>query len=275
MINKLIQKYNIGGKYLNIVRARYNNKVFYGINESAKVWEVKGDVFNNDISKTDISYDLSSVKLLSPVDPPNIIAIGLNYRQHAKESGAEIPKRPVIFLKATSSIIAHEESITIPSLAPDEVDYEGELGVVIGKTAKDIEISEALDYVLGYTCANDVSARDCQRRLDVQWARAKSFDTFCPVGPWITTGINPHNLNILTRLNGQIVQDSSTSDMIFSVAEIVSYCSKNMTLLPGTLILTGTPEGVGFARKPPLLLKKYDLVEIEIEGIGTLKNSVI
>jgi 2-keto-4-pentenoate hydratase/2-oxohepta-3-ene-1,7-dioic acid hydratase in catechol pathway len=156
------------------------------------------------------------------------------------------------------------------------VDFEAELCAVIGKIAKNVSEDDALDYVLGFTCGNDVSARDCQRKLDVQWARGKSFDTFCPFGPYIETDVgDPNALRISSRVNGAVMQDSNTRDMIFSVRKLISYCSHNMTLLPGTLIMTGTPEGVGFARKPPVFLKDGDTVEIEIENVGVLKNNVI
>ncbi len=213
--------------------------------------------------------------MLSPVNPPNIIAIGLNYKKHADESGQDYPENPLIFLKATSSLIGPEDNIILPDMAPDEVDYEAELVIVIGKRAKNIEMDNAEKHILGYTCGNDVSARDCQLRIDKQWARGKSFDTFCPLGPWIETELdNPDNCRIISRLNGKIMQDSNTSDLIFGVKELVSYCSKNFTLLPGTVIMTGTPSGVGFARKPPVFLKKGDHIEIEIEGIGILSNKV-
>jgi len=211
---------------------------------------------------------------LPPVEVPNIIAIGLNYKEHAREFGNPLPPAPVIFLKATTSINAHKQPIILPRQAPGEVDYEAELAIVIGKKAKNISPDQAEQFILGYTCANDVTARDCQQRLDKQWARAKSFDTFCPVGPVIETELDPDNLPIRSILNGQVMQESSTSDLVFSVPDIVSYCSKNMTLLPGTLILTGTPPGVGFARKPPVLLRAGDTIAVEIDGIGLLKNQV-
>jgi 2-keto-4-pentenoate hydratase/2-oxohepta-3-ene-1,7-dioic acid hydratase in catechol pathway len=160
-------------------------------------------------------------------------------------------------------------------MAPDEVDYEAELAIIIGKKAKNIEVDEVPDYVLGYTCANDVSARDCQMRIDKQWARAKSFDTFCPLGPWIETELpNPDNCKIMSRLNGKIMQDSNTSDMIFNTRELVSYCSKNFTLYPGTVIMTGTPEGVGYTQNAPIFLRSGDKIKVFIEGIGSLTNYV-
>lgn len=264
-----------GGIFLRIVRFIHNNEVSYGVLKDGVITKIKEDIFNN-YELTDNRIELEGVRLLNPVDPPNIIAIGLNYKKHALESGhTSLPKRPVIFLKATTSVIGPNDNIKLPEMAPDEVDYEAELAIIIGKTARNIGVKEADEYILGYTCGNDVSARDCQLRLDKQWARGKSFDTFCPLGPWIETDLDPDNCNIRSRLNGRVMQESNTADMIFSPRELVSYCSQNMTLLPGTVIMTGTPEGVGFARKPPVFLKPGDTIEIEIEGIGILRNKVV
>jgi len=259
---------------MKLIRFEYNGSVSYGIIDGKSVRCAAGDIFDK-YALTDKLYDFEEVRILAPVTPPNIIAIGLNYRGHARESGSATPVRPVIFLKAATSVITHGETIVLPANAPDEVDYEAELCIVIGKKAKNISEEDALDYVLGYACGNDVSARDCQLRIDAQWARGKSFDTFCPIGPHIETDIsNPDNLCISSRLNGKTMQKSNTGDMIFSVCHLVSYCSHNMTLLPGTLIMTGTPEGVGFARNPPVFLRDGDTVEIEIEGVGVLRNKV-
>ncbi|MEN6478985.1 MAG: fumarylacetoacetate hydrolase family protein [Anaerolineales bacterium] len=219
---------------------------------------------------------LAAVRLLAPVEPPNILAIGLNYRAHAIESGAPIPERPVLFIKATTAACGPEDPILLPRVAPDEVDYEAELAIVIGKKARHVTPETALDYVLGYTCANDVSARDCQLRLDGgQWARGKSFDTFAPLGPWIETDLDPDNAEIMSRLNGREMQHSNTNDLIFGCAQIIAYLSDAFTLLPGTVIMTGTPSGVGFARKPPVFLRAGDVIEIEIAGLGVLRNPVI
>jgi len=215
---------------------------------------------------------------LAPLDPPNIIAIGRNYADHAKEMKAEsTPEEPIIFLKATTSVIGPDDSIALPASAPDEVDFEAELGVIIGRRAKDVSEAAALDHVFGYTCANDVSARDCQKRRDKQWARGKSFDTFCPLGPLIVTAdeMAPENLPVRSHLNSELMQDGNTSDMIFSVPALVSYLSHQFTLLPGTVILTGTPAGVGSARTPPVFLKPNDEIAVEIEGIGRLANRVV
>lgn len=216
-------------------------------------------------------------KLLPPVDPPNIFGIGLNYRAHAEEQGAKLPEWPLIFNKATTSIIADGDPIVLPLAAPGEVDYEAELAVVIGRRAKRVREKEAMDFILGFTCANDVSARDCQKRLDKQWARAKGFDTFCPLGPCLVPAgeLDPGDLAIKATLNGTVMQDSRTSDLIFSIPYLISYLSHQFTLLPGTVICTGTPSGVGFARTPPVYLGEGDRIEIEISGIGRLSNPVI
>jgi 2-keto-4-pentenoate hydratase/2-oxohepta-3-ene-1,7-dioic acid hydratase in catechol pathway len=216
-------------------------------------------------------------RLQSPIDPVNLICIGRNYRAHAKEGGAEAPSEPQIFSKLTSSVIAHCAPIHLPREAPDEVDWEAELAVVIGREARGIPEAEALDHVLGYTCANDVSARDCQKRRDLQWTRGKSFDTFCPLGPALVIDptIRPNELHICSRLNGETMQDASTDQMMFSVPFLISYLSHQFTLLPGTVILTGTPAGVGFARKPPVFLRPGDTITVEIEGIGELSNPVL
>jgi len=258
---------------MRIIKYQKDNEVKRGILKGNKIFKLEGDLFS-DFSVGKETAKLKEVQLLAPIKAPNIIAIGLNYRQHALETGAEIPERPLVFLKATSSLTGPDSEIILPKLAPNEVDYEAELAVIISKKAKNIETVEVDDYILGYSCANDISARDCQKKLDKQWARAKSFDTFCPLGPWIETDLNPDNLNIKSILNGKEMQQSNTADMIFNVAQIVSYLSHNMTLLPGTVILTGTPEGVGFAREEKIFLRKGDQINIEIEGIGSLKNIV-
>ena len=215
--------------------------------------------------------------LLAPVVPVNILCIGLNYKRHAEESGMPVPERPLLFIKATSTLLDPGADIELPSIS-EEVDYECELAIVIGKRAKHVSEEDALDYVCGYTCCNDVSARDWQLRLDKQWARGKSFDTFSPLGPSIVTTDeipDPNNLAITTRVNGETLQSSHTSDMIFNVRHIISYLSQGLTLLPGTVILTGTPEGVGMGRTPKRWLNPGDVCEIEIEGIGILKNACV
>ena len=218
------------------------------------------------------------VRLLAPIDPPNVLAIGLNYSRHAEETKIGRSESPVLFIKATSAVIGPDDVIFLPSAGPNHVDYEAELAVVIGRRAKDVSREDALEYVLGYTCANDVSARDWQiEKQKKQWARGKSFDTFCPLGPCLVTRDeipDPNVLPVRAILNGRIMQDSNTSEMIFDVPSLVSDLSRSLTLLPGTVILTGTPEGVGYTRIPPVFLKEGDTITVEIEGIGTLSNRV-
>jgi 2-keto-4-pentenoate hydratase/2-oxohepta-3-ene-1,7-dioic acid hydratase in catechol pathway len=258
-----------------IARFSYEGEVHYGLlHDGGTLQVIQGDILT-EWQETDRMLELEHVTLLAPVAPPNVIAIGLNYRAHALESNMPIPERPVIFFKTTTAVCGPNDPILLPRMAPDEVDYECELAIIIGKRAKHVSSAEAHDYVLGYTCSNDVSARDCQIRLDAQWARGKSFDTFAPLGPWIETELDPDNVGIRTRLNGRTMQDSNTNDLIFDTRALVSYLSDAMTLLPGTVIMTGTPSGVGFARKPPVFLRDGDVVEIEIDGIGTLRNPVV
>ena len=225
--------------------------------------------------------DIGKVKkILAPVVPPAIFGIGLNYHQHAQETGMEAPKYPVVFMKNPAAIANPQDPIRLPPacMQPPEVDYEAELAVVIGRAVRDISTEEALDCVLGYTAANDVSARRWQgRRGSGQWVRGKSFDTFCPLGPELvgTDEISdPQNIRVTCELNGQVMQDANTGDMIFPVAELISFLSTGTTLLPGTVILTGTPSGVGFTRNPPVYLMPGDTVNVSLEGVGTLSNSV-
>ena len=259
---------------MRFVRYSRDSRINYGVLEvDNQVTPLEGDIFGKWTPRGD-KVNLTEVQLLAPVHPPTVIGIGLNYGAHAKESGQPAPNAPVIFLKANTSVAAPGQPIVLPRMAPNEVDYEAELAVVIGKQARNVSEKDAREYVLGFTCGNDVSARDCQLRLDVQWARGKSFDTFAPLGPWIENDIDGDNCNIQCRLNGRIMQSSNTNDLIFNTRQLVSYASRCMTLLPGTVIMTGTPAGVGFARKPPVFLKDGDVVEVEVEGIGTLKNPV-
>ncbi len=219
-------------------------------------------------------------KLLAPVAPPAILCIGLNYRRHAMETGSKIPSHPVLFMKSPGAVQHPGDPIEIPRhLASNQVDFEAELAVVIGRTCKNVARADALDYVLGYTCGHDVSAREWQRDFGGgQFCRGKTFDTFAPLGPHIVTTDeipDPNALRIRTILNGETVQDSSTADMIFDVATLIEFLSGSTTLLAGTVIFTGTPEGVGMARTPPRWLAPGDTVTIAIEGIGELTNPVI
>ncbi|MBT3286647.1 MAG: fumarylacetoacetate hydrolase family protein [Victivallales bacterium] len=260
---------------MKICRFQYQDATHYGVIEGGTVTVLDAMPYNG-IVKGEGKVALEKVKLLPPAFPPNVIAIGTNYMGHIQESNVTPPERPLIFLKATSSVIGPGDAIQLPRIAPDHVDYEAELAVVIGKRARHVSEEDALDYVFGYTCANDVSQRLCQKTLDRQWARGKSFDTFCPLGPWIETEIaDPQTLGIRSRLNGETMQDSNTGRLIFDVRKLISYISDAMTLLPGTVILTGTPDGVGDARDPAVYLQAGDIIEIEIDGVGTLTNPVV
>jgi 2-keto-4-pentenoate hydratase/2-oxohepta-3-ene-1,7-dioic acid hydratase in catechol pathway len=255
-----------------------NGSIHFGAEQAdSSVRRIAGDIYG---LHTFTHEPAKVMKLLAPIVPAQILCIGLNYRQHAAETGAKIPERPILFVKGINTLQHPGEPIEIPTrLASTEVDYECELAVVIGRTCKNVSRDRALDYVLGYTCANDVSARDHQLKLGGgQWCRGKFFDTFAPLGPCLVTPDeipDPNALRIATILNGARVQDSNTSDMIFDVPAIIAYLSGSTTLVPGTVILTGTPQGVGMAAKPvPRWLKPGDSVSIEIEKIGTLTNPV-
>ncbi|CAN7580828.1 fumarylacetoacetate hydrolase family protein [Peribacillus frigoritolerans] len=225
----------------------------------------------------DAIFKLSEVNILPPIAKPDkIICVGLNYFDHCKETGMEPPESPVIFSKYANAIAGHNDAIEIP-INSTEVDFEGELAFVIGKEAKHVSEEEAIEYVFGYTIMNDISARDLQFQ-DVQWSRGKTADTFAPFGPVIVTKDevgDPHNLAISLELNGEIMQDSNTSNLIFTVPKIISFLSQSMTLMPGDLIATGTPPGVGMGRNPKIWLKNGDRMNVSIEKIGTLSNHVI
>jgi 2-keto-4-pentenoate hydratase/2-oxohepta-3-ene-1,7-dioic acid hydratase in catechol pathway len=258
---------------MKIVRYKADAQPQYGIVEGEQLFPCSGDPFTG-LRKRKKALDLCSVKLLSPISPPNVICVGLNYRRHAKEAGVDFPSKPLIFLKTTTTVCGPGDPIILPFHDPEKIDYEIELAIVIGKKAKCIPEMNLSEVILGYTIANDVSNRGAQFQ-ESQWARGKSYDTFCPLGPMIATDLDGDHLNLICRLDGKVMQASNTSDMIFSTRQLVSYISECMTLLPGTVILTGTPEGVGFARKPPVFLKEGQRVECEIEGIGILSNPVV
>lgn len=218
---------------------------------------------------------LSAIRFDPPVRPSKIICIGRNYAEHAAETGHDVPKEPLIFAKFPSALIGHGQAITWNENITQQVDWEGELAVVIGTRARNVSEESAMRYIFGYTIANDVSARDLQLRQDGQWTRGKSLDTFCPLGPWIVTRDeidDPHVLSVKTTVNGEVMQDGNTRDLIFKIPTLISYCSRMFTLEPGDLILTGTPPGVGEGRKPPVYLKDGDVVNITIDGIGELSN---
>jgi 2-keto-4-pentenoate hydratase/2-oxohepta-3-ene-1,7-dioic acid hydratase in catechol pathway len=258
---------------MKIARVQHGNSISYATVEQDTISLIEGDIFGQH-EQTDTQVPLGNVTLLAPVEPRQIVAIGLNYRKHALETKKPLPDHPLVFLKGVNALTGPNTPIVLPAMAPDNVDYEAELAIVIGKECKNVSETQAADYILGYTCGIDVSARDCQLRLDRQWARGKSFDTFAPLGPWIVTDINGDNLDISLKLNGTVMQDSNTSDLIFSCTYLVSYLSQCMTLYPGSIIMTGTPSGVGAARKPQVFLREGDRVDVTIEHIGILSSRV-
>jgi len=265
---------------MRIIRFKdVKGNIYYGKDvKDNKATVLEGDIFGA-LKSTKKKKTIK--KYLSPIDPKAILCIGLNYRLHARETGMRLPENPILFMKNIASVTGDGDNIIIPESCknPPQVDYEAELAVVIGKEALNVKADDAFDYIAGYTIANDVSARQWQKNGGgKQWARGKSFNTFCPTGPVLVTPDeikDPDNLDICLRLNGNVMQDSSTSDMIFSVAKLIEFLSEDTTLLPGTLILTGTPSGVGFTRNPPVFLKQGDVVEVEIENIGTLTNHIV
>ena len=257
---------------MQIVRFAAQGKIKYGALEGNTIRCFRGSPFTH-FKGPDSSFpfdgstcELGDVRLLAPCLPSKIVGLGLNYHSHAEETKLPIPDVPLIFLKPSTAVIGPGDEIVLPR-ASKRVDYEGELGIVIGKKASNVPEESVKDYILGYTCVNDVSERYAQRE-DGQWTRAKGFDTFAPIGPWIETAVDPDDLNIETFLNGDLRQSACTSDLIFGVAELTSFISSVMTLLPGDVIATGTPSGIG--RMGP-----GDVVEIRIESIGTLRNLVI
>jgi 2-keto-4-pentenoate hydratase/2-oxohepta-3-ene-1,7-dioic acid hydratase in catechol pathway len=272
---------------VRIARFAHGSEVGYGIVEDAEpegapdvatvpgadelvVAELIGHPFGigtEPIRLTGARYPLVDVRLLAPVLPSKVVAIGKNYADHVREMGGEAPPEPVIFLKPSTAVVGPRDSIVYPAELSERVDFEGELAVVIGRLCRQVPPERVPDVIFGYTCANDVTARDLQAR-DGQWARAKGFDTFCPLGPWIETDLDPADLELTTLVNGEIRQNARTSQLMHDVTALVSYVSEVMTLLPGDVLLTGTPAGVG-------PLKDGDEVSVTIEGIGTLTNGVV
>jgi 2-keto-4-pentenoate hydratase/2-oxohepta-3-ene-1,7-dioic acid hydratase in catechol pathway len=250
---------------MKIVRFRHGAKEEYGILYEDAVMSIEGSPFE-DIKETHQHFRLADLKLLPPCSPSKIVALGVNYRSHSEEMNHTPPTEPLIFIKPSTSVIGPEDKIIYPP-SSERVDYEGELGVVIKTVTRRVSKEEASEHILGYTCVNDVTARDLQSK-DGQWTRAKSFDTFCPLGPCIETELSPFNLALETRLNGEVRQQASTWQLIYPVYELVSFISHIMTLLPGDVIATGTPGGIG-------PMQPGDTVEVKIEGIGILRNYVV
>jgi 2-keto-4-pentenoate hydratase/2-oxohepta-3-ene-1,7-dioic acid hydratase in catechol pathway len=271
---------------MRIARFAFGGEVRYGVVDGAgtnggqgsaagstgnglQVAELAGHPFGaaDSIRFTGARYPVADVRLLAPVLPSKVVAIGKNYAAHAREMGGEPPDEPVLFLKPSTSVVGPGDAIIRPVRLSERVDFEGELAVVIGRVCRDVPPGRAAEAIFGYTCANDVTARDLQAR-DGQWARAKGFDTFCPLGPWIETQLDPADLELTTTVNDEVRQHSRTSLLLHHVAALVSFASAVMTLLPGDVLLTGTPDGVG-------PLEKGDQVSVTIEGIGTLSNRVV
>ena len=258
------------------VRFRQDGKVLFGEVRGEDVTLLTGSILDGTLAETGETVRLDAVtEYLPPLDFPNILCIGANYVEHCQECVADPPKYPLLFIKSTNALSAHGRDIVLPKYYPNEVDYEAELAVVIGKKASYVSEADAMDYVLGYACANDVSARDVQLKMNSQWAFGKSFDTFAPIGPFLVTGIDdPTELRVQFRLNGELMQDQPVSDMIFPIARLIAHLSGGMTLYPGTVILTGTPSGVGMGRTPQRFLKSGDTAEVTIGPLGTLRNPV-
>jgi len=250
---------------MRIVRFQYQGTASYGLVEGETVYALRGELYGR-LQRGAAVAPLDKVRLLAPCQPSKVVAVGLNYGDHAAETRNVLPAEPLLFLKPATSVIGPDEAIVCPAMS-QQVDYEAELAVVIGRRARQVSAGEATGYVLGYTCANDVTARDIQQR-ERHNSRAKSFDTFCPLGPWIVTNVCPDDLAIQCRVNGVLRQDSRTSQLVFGVPALVSFISQVMTLLPGDVVLTGTPAGIG-------PLAPGDVVEVEIEGVGVLRNPVI
>jgi 2-keto-4-pentenoate hydratase/2-oxohepta-3-ene-1,7-dioic acid hydratase in catechol pathway len=241
-----------------------DKNIYYGILKNDKIYKVDGDIFEN-YKESDAFTILDNIKVLPPSIPSKIVCVGLNYKDHAEEMKMELPDEPIIFLKPNSSIIGDREHIIIPEQSK-KVEYEAELAIIIKKECKNASLKMAKDYIFGYTCANDVTARDLQKK-DGQWTRAKSFDTFCPIGPLMETDVDPTHLEIKLFVNNELKQNSNTKNMIFDVYYLVAFISSIMTLYPGDVILTGTPPGVG-------PLNAGDEIKLYIEGIGELTNTV-
>ena len=250
---------------MKFVRFRKDDCCSYGLLEGDLVKKIEGDIFG-DFKITECCYDIADVEILIPCQPSKIVCVGLNYRAHAQEVNLALPEEPVIFLKPPSAALPHKGKIVRPAMS-GRVDYEGEVGIVIGKMAKNVKPEEAYSCIFGATCFNDVTARDLQSK-DGQWTRAKSFDTFAPFGPCIATGLNYDNLSIELLLNGEVKQKSNTSDLIFNISQIVSFISQVMVLMPGDVIATGTPSGIG-------PMNSGDTVQVKVEGVGVLENYVV
>ena len=251
---------------MRLVRFRLGDRIATGAVErgSDEIRVLKGTFFEEPVP-TGETVPLGDVHLLAPVLPSKLVCVGRNFVAHAAEWGLDVPEEPLLFLKPSTAVIGPHDPIQLLPFSR-RIDYEGELGVVIGRLARDVRAEDAFKVILGYTCGNDVTLRDLQKKDD-QWARAKGFDGSAPLGPWIETDLDPNDVVVRTRLNGEVRQQASTTDLVFGIATLIEYTTTFMTLLPGDVLLTGTPEGVG-------KLADGDVVEVEIEGVGTLRNEV-
>ncbi len=251
---------------MRLLRFRYGDRIATGAVDagSDEVRVLKGTFFEDPLPTGEV-VPVDDVHLLAPILPSKLVCVGKNYAAHAAEFGMDVPEEPLLFLKPSTAVIGPNDPIRLLPVS-ERVDYEGELAVVIGRLARDVRAEDAFQVILGYTCANDVTLRDLQK-TDDQWARAKGFDGSCPLGPWIETELDPNDVTVRTRLNGDVRQQASTSELVFGVATLIEYVTAFMTLLPGDALLTGTPEGVG-------KLEAGDVVEVEVEGVGVLRNEV-
>jgi 2-keto-4-pentenoate hydratase/2-oxohepta-3-ene-1,7-dioic acid hydratase in catechol pathway len=255
----------IGGKMKRYVRFQHRDRVSYGLSEGDVVRRLSGDSPVS-LKTTEELLPVDEIELLAPCTPSKVVAVGRNYRAHAEEFGSTVPEEPILFLKPSTSVIGPDAPIRRPKIS-NQVEYEAELAVVIGKTAWEVPEGEAASYIWGYSCLNDVTARDLQHK-DAQWARSKGFDTFCPIGPWIVTDIDVGDLTLEGVLNGEVKQRASTADLVFSVAKLIAFITQVMTLLPGDVIATGSPSGLG-------ALVSGDRFAVRIEKIGVLENPVV
>jgi len=249
---------------MRLVRFRFGDRIATGVVEGGPVRALAGTFFENPVPSGE-EIPLDDVRLLAPILPSKVVCLGKNYAAHAAEFGGEVPEEPLVFLKPSTSVSGPGDPIPLPPIS-NRVDYEGELAIVIGRIARNVRAEETFRYILGYTCGNDVTLRDLQKK-DHQWARAKGFDGSCPLGPWVETELDPLDVHLETRVNGEVRQSANTSDMVFGVATIIEFVTEFMTLLPGDVIMTGTPEGVG-------KLEPGDKVEVAVDGIGVLMNPV-
>ena len=251
---------------MRLLRFRHGDRISTGaVQPGSDAVQVIAGTFFEDPLPTGEEVSIDDVMLLAPVLPSKLVCVGKNYAAHAAEFGMEVPDEPLLFLKPSTAVIGPGDPIRLLPIN-DRTDYEGEMAVVMGRLARNVRAEDASRFILGFTCANDVTLRDLQRSDD-QWTKAKGFDGSCPLGPWIETSVDPTDVFVETRLNGDVVQRTSTSEMVFGVAELIEYITTFMTLLPGDVLLTGTPEGVGRVRSG-------DVVEVEVEGVGTLRNAV-